>query len=198
MADRVVDTGRVGTTRRAGRGLPAGVSRRRPLTNDPRDHPMRDDLQGDCPDCGRTTNRTSRAATSSAGSAGAAVAVGGLLPVAASATRAFANPSKSSTAETGVKRFYDSLTDEQKKVMCFPFDHALRNKINANWAITKPTIDEFYTKDQQAILHEITRGILSPTATSASRSRWTTTPAGSASTTSPSSAPPAAASSSGN
>jgi hypothetical protein len=50
----------------------------------------------------------------------------------------------------------------KKKVVCFPFDHPLRNKINANWAITKPTIDEFFNKEQQATLDEIFRGIVSP------------------------------------
>ena len=64
-------------------------------------------------------------------------------------------------AETAVKRFYDSLKDEQRKEICFPFDHPLRTKINANWAITKPKIDD-YTKAQQAILDEIFRGVVSP------------------------------------
>ena len=119
---------------------------------------MSDTPRFDCPDCdGDTLSRRDfvRRVT------GAAVA-GGLLPLAPFARMASANPSKSSAAETGVKRFYDTLTDAQKKVICFPFDHDLRNKINANWAITKPTIEEFFTKDQQAQLHEITRGVLSP------------------------------------
>jgi hypothetical protein len=93
---------------------------------------------------------------------GAAVA-GGLLPL-VPASRAFAadGPKPTSSAETAVKRFYDSLTDAQRKVVCFPFDHPLRQRINANWPITKPTIEEFFTKDQQATLDEIFRGVTSP------------------------------------
>jgi len=89
-------------------------------------------------------------------------AAGSFLPVIGASRPASAAPTAKSTAETAVKRFYDTLTDEQKKTMCFPFDHALRSKINANWAITKPTIESFYTKEQQALLEEITRGVLSP------------------------------------
>jgi len=119
---------------------------------------MSDSLKSDCTDCGdQTLSRRDFVRRV----AGVAVA-GGLLPLAASARPAFGKPSKTSDAESGVKRFYDTLTEPQKKAICFPFDHDLRNKINANWAVTKPTIEEFYTKDQQALLHEITRGVLSP------------------------------------
>jgi hypothetical protein len=86
---------------------------------------------------------------------------GSLLPLAGSPRRVVAAPSPSGSAETAVKRFYDSLKDEQRKEICFPFDHPLRTKINANWPITKPKIDE-YTKAQQAILDEIFRGVVSP------------------------------------
>jgi len=75
--------------------------------------------------------------------------------------RAVAAPSASCPAETAVKRFYDSLSDAQRKEICFPFDHPLRSKINANWPNTKPTIDE-YTKQQQAILDEIFKSVASP------------------------------------
>lgn len=119
---------------------------------------MSDPTKLDCPDCG-DENLSRRDFARRV--AGVAVA-GGLLPLAGSARPAFGNPSQSPAAESGVKRFYDTLTEPQKKAICFPFDHDLRNKINANWAVTKPTIEEFYTKDQQALLREITRGVLSP------------------------------------
>jgi len=89
--------------------------------------------------------------------AGIAVA-GSLLPA---TRRAFAAPSASSSAETAVKRFYDTLKPEQRQVICFPFDDPLRKKINANWAISKSKIDDF-TKEQQAIVDEIFRGVTSP------------------------------------
>jgi len=92
-----------------------------------------------------------------------AVVATGLLPVVPIPHAKAAYGSKDSgTAETSVKRFYESLTDAQKRVVCFPFDHPLRNRINANWAITKPTIDEFFNQEQQATLDEIFRGIVSP------------------------------------
>jgi len=110
-----------------------------------------------CPDCGDGLSRREFVRKV----AGVAVA-GGLLPIAAAPRRVLAAPTSSSKAETAVKRFYDSLTEAQRKVICFPFDHPLRKRINANWAITKPEIDEYFTKDQQAIIDEIFRGVTSP------------------------------------
>lgn len=95
--------------------------------------------------------------------AGTAVA-GGIL-ASTDSGRLFAAPpapSPTSVAETAVKRFYDSLTEEQRKIVCFPFDHPLRSKINANWAITNPTIGDFFNKDQQVVLDEVLRGVVSP------------------------------------
>ena len=111
----------------------------------------------DCPDCGDGVSRREfvRKLT------GAAV-VGSLLPLAATPRRAVAGPSSKSPAETAVKRFFDSLKPKQKEVICFPFDHPLRSKINANWAITEPKIGEFFDKDQQAVLDEIFKGVVSP------------------------------------
>jgi len=118
---------------------------------------MSDTPRTDCPDCEDGLSRRDfvRRVT------GAAVA-GGLLPFAATPRSASAAPTAKSPAETAVKRFYDSLKDEQKKVVCFPFDHPLRTRINANWAITKPTIGEFFDKNQQKTLDEIFRGVVSP------------------------------------
>jgi hypothetical protein len=75
---------------------------------------------------------------------------------------AFGAPSRESTAETAVARFYSSLSDEQKQAVCFPFDHELRQRISANWHITKPVIDDkFYTKEQRALIDEILKNITS-------------------------------------
>jgi len=86
---------------------------------------------------------------------------GSLMPLAAMPRRAVAAPTSTSSDETAVKRFYDSLSSDQRKEICFPFSDPLRTKINANWAITKPTIDE-YTTEQQKILDDIFRSVLSP------------------------------------
>ena len=93
---------------------------------------------------------------------GVAVA-GGLLPLAVP-VRGFAAglPAPAASPDNAVKRFYDSLTEAQRKVICFPFDHPLRTKINANWAITEPTIEDYFTSEQQATLAEIFKDILSP------------------------------------
>jgi hypothetical protein len=117
---------------------------------------MIDESRFDCPDCGEGLSRRQFVRRV----AGTTIA-GGLLPLLTNPGRAHAAPSPSGQAETAVKRFYDTLTNDQRKEICFPFDHPLRSKINANWAITKPKIDDF-TKEQQAILDEIFRGVVSP------------------------------------
>lgn len=76
---------------------------------------------------------------------------------------AWAAPSPKSAAETQVAKLYQSLSDEQKKTLAFPFDHDLRKKISANWHITKPLIHEdFFTPDQRTIITDIVRNITSP------------------------------------
>ncbi len=110
-----------------------------------------------CPDCEHGISR--RDFVKMVG--GTAVAAGA-LPLLGSSRLATAAPSPGSTAETAVKRFYDLLNDEQKKQICFPFDHPLRKKINANWHVTEPAIgDDFYTADQRNAIDEIFRGVTS-------------------------------------
>ncbi len=76
---------------------------------------------------------------------------------------AWAAPSRKSDAETHVLKLYQSLSDEQKKALVFPFEHELRQKISANWHITKPIIREaFYTDDQRQIITDIVKGVTSP------------------------------------
>lgn len=116
-----------------------------------------------CPDCGddgvtrRSFTRTVGGSLLAAGLA----PLGALSSVAKRAGAAVAGKD-SGSAESAVKRLYDSLKDEQKKVICFPFDDPVRKKINANWAITKPQIGKFFDKDQQAIITEIFQGATSP------------------------------------
>jgi len=72
-------------------------------------------------------------------------------------------PSAQSAAETVVGQFYGTLTDSQKKVIAFPFDHELRQRISANWHVTKPLIDDdFYSKEQRHLIQEIVRNVTSP------------------------------------
>ena len=81
-------------------------------------------------------------------SGGAALAAG-VLPMAR------ADASAESVTETAVSRFYDTLTVEQRQVICLPFEHELRYKINNHWAVTEPTIGEYFTLEQQALIDEI-------------------------------------------
>lgn len=69
-------------------------------------------------------------------------------------------PSRTAPAETAVGRFYKTLTAEQRKLICFPFDHPKRSMVNNNWAIVNPKIDDM-TRDQQELCSEIMKGLCS-------------------------------------
>lgn len=103
-----------------------------------------------CPDCETTLSR--RNFVQMLG--GAALAAGAMPGI------TFSAPKTDSPAETAVGKLFETLTDEQKKAICFPFDHQHRKTINANWHVTKPGIGtNFYTKDQQALIHDIVKGV---------------------------------------
>jgi hypothetical protein len=69
-------------------------------------------------------------------------------------------PTRSAPAETAVARFYKTITPEQRKLICFPFDDPLRRKVNNNWEIVKPAISDM-TSDQQALCREIMKNLCS-------------------------------------
>lgn len=107
-----------------------------------------------CPDCDMPVDRRTFIRT-----VGSAALIGAAVPDLLNRV-AHAAPTAKSTAETAVGRFYDSLSDNQRKTIVFPFDHELRRRINANWHVTKPTLDDdFYTKEQRAIVDQILRGV---------------------------------------
>src|SRR3954452_12445081 len=110
-----------------------------------------------CPDCDSSLDRRTfvRAIGATALAAAAAPSLFSRF--------AHAAPSEKSDAEGVVGKLYGTLSDEQKKTICFDFDNELRKRINANWHVTKPTIaSEFYTKDQQALIDEIVQKVTSP------------------------------------
>jgi hypothetical protein len=84
------------------------------------------------------------------------VGVGGLA--AAAGLRAAPHAS----SETLVAQLYNTLSTEQKTQIAFPFDHPLRSKVDANWRITPPKVAEFFTRDQQAMILEIFKGLHNP------------------------------------
>ena len=69
-------------------------------------------------------------------------------------------PTPKSSAETAVARLYKSLSDDQKKNLCFSFNDPLRKKVGNNWAIVKPRISDLKS-DQQEFCREILKGITS-------------------------------------
>ncbi len=125
-----------------------------------------------CPDCEASDASVARRDFLRTVGASAALASTVGLPLFATARSAAAAPSKSSPAETAVKALYDTLTDEQKKVVCFDWDFVetegsrrglLRTRVSNNWHITKPAIrSTFYTREQQTIIHDIFKGIINP------------------------------------
>jgi hypothetical protein len=61
--------------------------------------------------------------------------------------------------ETLVTQLYKSLTDRQKELMAFAFDHPLRQDIDNNWHITKAVIGDAFDPDQQKLIRDIFHGI---------------------------------------
>jgi len=119
---------------------------------------MNDNSRNTCPDCNDGLSRRDFVRA-----IGGVAAAGGAAPWLLGNTTASAAPTPSSTAETVVKQFYDTLTESQRKVIAFPFRHQLRMKHNANWAITEPAIDDdFYSDDQRKLIDDIVRGVTSP------------------------------------
>jgi hypothetical protein len=76
-----------------------------------------------------------------------ALSLPGVLPAAA--------PSAMPVSESLVTTLYGSLTEEQRKDLCFPFDHPLRRKVDNNWHVTEPIIRDFLKADQQEMVREI-------------------------------------------
>ncbi len=82
---------------------------------------------------------------------------------------AIAAPTPKSTSETAAKALYESLTDQQKKVVSFDWDFKhpkrglYRTHTSNNWHITQPAItSDFFDKKQQALIHDAFKGLLTP------------------------------------
>lgn len=117
-------------------------------------------IQSLCPDCEGVIDRRQFLRT-----AGVAA---GTLPLWATPI-VQAAPKPTSAAETAVKALYDTLSEEQKKDICFAWDHQdakrglLRTFVSNNWMITEhPIRSDYYSKKQQVIIHDIWKGILNP------------------------------------
>ena len=100
--------------------------------------------------------------------AGVAVVAGAGLPLVGDSP-AQAAPKPTSAAETAVKALYEMLTEDQRKKVCFAWDHQdkkrglLRTHISNNWQITPYTINSnFYTSKQRAVIHDVFKGLINP------------------------------------
>lgn len=74
----------------------------------------------------------------------------------------FAAPTPRDTSETLAAQLYQSLTIEQRSALCFAFDHPLREKVDNNWLITKKSIREALSADQQDLVRQIFRHLHRP------------------------------------
>lgn len=94
---------------------------------------------------------------------GMAAAAAIVLPGRALQAGLYSGPSRTSAAETAVTELHKTLTDEQKKVLCLPFEHEKRQRISANWHVTEPTLGQqnFYTSMQRELTTRIVKGLCS-------------------------------------
>src|SRR4051794_2296320 len=119
-----------------------------------------------CPDCDAAENGLDR--RDFLRPVGVTAAAASAAPVLFATAKAKAAPTPRSAAETAVKALYESLTDAQRKAVCFDWDHKdgrgiLRTHVSNNWAITRHFIrSDFYTKKQQMIIHDVFKGIINP------------------------------------
>lgn len=122
-----------------------------------------------CPDCNEPSDSRLLDASGSHISrrgfiqqVGGTAAVLGAAPLLNGVSSVHAAPSSKSTAETAVKALYDSFSDQQAAMICLPFNHKLRQRIDANWKISNITIgSDFYSKEQKGLVDQIVKGITS-------------------------------------
>ena len=99
----------------------------------------------------------------------------GALAIAAAATPLVSTPViakeglDQKAPETLVKILFESMSDKQKREVCFDWDYIdkkrglLRTRLENNWKITQPSIkSEFYTRDQQQLIRDIFLGMTNP------------------------------------
>jgi hypothetical protein len=117
-----------------------------------------------CDCCSVDRREFFRAAGGAALAAGAAASIAG--PVWAQAKAA---PASDADAETLVKKLYGTLSDAQRKIICFDWDHMdpqrglLRTRVANNWNITDEFVNSsFYTDDQRDLIRAIFQDIIQP------------------------------------
>lgn len=119
-----------------------------------------------CRDCDQespTLPRREFLRVATVGAAAAALSTAAQLWAEPTAAKAKAEP------ESLVKVLFESLTENQKKDVCFDWEFTepqrklLRTRVSNNWHITKPIINsDYFTKDQQQLVRGIFEGIIQP------------------------------------
>ena len=107
-----------------------------------------------CPNCDSFSRRNFLKSTLGAA---AASTLGG-IPIIGRAADEIAKPK----SETLVATLYKSLNEQQRKALCFPWDHLLRTEVDNNWHVTEQHIGSFLNADQQQMVREIFLGLHSP------------------------------------
>jgi len=91
--------------------------------------------------------------------AGTGLAVSAVAPMAG---QVFAEKkNKDSTPDTLVTHLYKSLNEKQRKAICFPWDHPLRDRVENNWHITKLAVGDM-ENEQIDLVKDIFNGLHSP------------------------------------
>jgi Protein of unknown function (DUF3500) len=111
-------------------------------------------------DCSFCSGVSRRDFVRTVGAGALAAAVPLIGRTAAAAGQIKAGPTPAAPAETAVARFYKTITPEQRKLICFPFDNPLRKRVANNWDIVKPAISDM-TTEQQALCREIMKNLCS-------------------------------------
>lgn len=120
-----------------------------------------------CPDC-ETSESGSLSRRQFVASVGATAAATSAIVL---PTLSAAEKKPAVKSETLVKKLYDSLSEAQKKQICFAWDYTeaerglLRTRVDANWNITAKELtvgSNFYTKDQQELIEAIYFGLYNP------------------------------------
>jgi hypothetical protein len=105
----------------------------------------------ECSDCDGVSRRDFMRTT-----VGAAAAVAGLGAFTAVSPAARAAGTSAAASETLVAQLYKTLKAEQRKAICFPFEHPLRSEVDNNWFIVKDKrVKDFYDREQQALIRDI-------------------------------------------
>ena len=113
----------------------------------------------DCPDCRPVSRREFiRTGVGAVGALGVA-GVPAVVTAAEAAVPEGAGAAARASSETLVAQLYGSMSEAQRKLLCFPFDHELRRKVDNNWQITPKSIAEVLNPDQQALVKDIFMGI---------------------------------------